>query len=188
MQKWFNTFYTYWLSLDLKKCGEKCFFLHPVYLGNPKYIEIGKSTRIGRRTMIVCTDKFNNQQFRPSIIIGNDCEIGDDCNIQCCDSISIGNGVLFGRKIMLNDSSHGVSNKELLMLEPNKRPLISKGPIIIGDNVWIGENVVILGGVSVGNGTIIGANSVVTRDIPPLSVAVGIPASVIKTFTVNDEK
>jgi len=57
---------------------------------------------------------------------------------------------------------------------------ISKGPIYIGNNVWCGDNVTILSGVTIGDGAVIGAGSIVTRDIPPFSVAVGIPAKVIK--------
>ena len=61
-----------------------------------------------------------------------------------------------------------------------KRPLHSKGPIIIEDNVWVGENVCILENVRIGKCSIIGANAVVTHDIPPYSIAVGVPAKVIK--------
>ena len=64
-------------------------------------------------------------------------------------------------------------------MNPNDRPLYSKGPIIIGDCVWIGERAVILGGVKIGNGAIIGANSVVTHDVPENGIAVGCPARII---------
>lgn len=60
-----------------------------------------------------------------------------------------------------------------------KRRLGCKGPIIIEDNVWLCEGVVVLSGVRIGKSSIIGANSVVTHDIPPYSIAVGIPAKVI---------
>lgn len=56
------------------------------------------------------------------------------------------------------------------------------GPIIIGNNVHIGINTTIMPGVSIGNNVIIGCNAVVTKDIPDNSVAVGVPAKVIKTI------
>lgn len=56
----------------------------------------------------------------------------------------------------------------------------NKGPIYIGNNVWIGDNVTILTGVTIGDGAAVGTGSVVTRDIPPFSIAVGAPAKVIK--------
>jgi maltose O-acetyltransferase len=54
--------------------------------------------------------------------------------------------------------------------------------IILEDNVWLGARVTILKGVTIGHDSVIGAGSVVTKSIPPRSVAVGVPASVIKTF------
>ena len=56
------------------------------------------------------------------------------------------------------------------------------GPTIVGDNVWCGANVVITGGVTVGARCVIGANAVVTRDLPPFSVAAGVPARVLRTL------
>jgi acetyltransferase-like isoleucine patch superfamily enzyme len=54
------------------------------------------------------------------------------------------------------------------------------GPIEIGEDCWIGRGVIVTGNVKVGRGSVIGANAVVTRDIPEYSVAVGVPAKVIK--------
>jgi acetyltransferase-like isoleucine patch superfamily enzyme len=58
----------------------------------------------------------------------------------------------------------------------------SKGPTRLGDNVWCGANVVITSGVTVGERCVIGANSVVTRDLPPFSIAAGAPATVLRTI------
>jgi acetyltransferase-like isoleucine patch superfamily enzyme len=56
----------------------------------------------------------------------------------------------------------------------------TKGPTRVGDNVWCGANVVITSGVTVGERCVIGANSVVTADLPPHSIAAGAPARVIR--------
>lgn len=72
-------------------------------------------------------------------------------------------------------------NNSLLNEEPYvKINLIKTEPVIIEDDAWIGTNVVILPGVTIGRGAIIGAGAVVTRDVPPYSVAVGIPARVVR--------
>lgn len=82
--------------------------------------------------------------------------------------------------VYISDHSHGEITRAELDLPPLGRLLYSKGPIIIGNNVWIGEKVCILPNVRIGDGAVIGANSVVTKDIPPHSVAAGSPAKVIK--------
>jgi serine acetyltransferase len=59
---------------------------------------------------------------------------------------------------------------------------------IIGNDVWIGAHVCVKQGVSIGDGAVVGAGSVVTHDIPPYSIAYGIPAKVIKKRFENEEK
>ena len=55
-------------------------------------------------------------------------------------------------------------------------------PITIGDNVWLGARVIVLPGVTIGENSVVGVGSVVTRDIPPSSLAVGVPAKVVRSF------
>ena len=56
------------------------------------------------------------------------------------------------------------------------------GPIVIGDDVWIGMRVMIFKGVSIGNGAVVAAGSVVTKDVPPMSVVAGNPSQVVKSI------
>jgi len=58
----------------------------------------------------------------------------------------------------------------------------TKGPTRIGDNVWCGANVVVTSGVTIGERAVIGANSVVTQDVPPRTIAAGVPARVIRAI------
>jgi acetyltransferase-like isoleucine patch superfamily enzyme len=62
----------------------------------------------------------------------------------------------------------------------------TKGPTRIGDNVWLGANVVVTSGVTIGERCVVGANSVVTQDIPPFSIAAGAPAKVLRAVTYDD--
>ena len=75
---------------------------------------------------------------------------------------------------------HGDNSFEQLSIPPADRPLFIKGEVRIGNNVWIGRNVCIMPGVTIGDGAVIGANAVITHDIPPYSVAAGVPAKIIK--------
>ena len=58
----------------------------------------------------------------------------------------------------------------------------SKGPTRIGDNTWCGAHVVVTSGVTIGERCVIGANSVVTEDLPPFSIAAGAPAKILRTI------
>lgn len=118
-----------------------------------------------------------------NLIIGDDVQINDSCHIAAFSSILIGNNVLIASQVFISDHDHGgVSHLELLV-PPRERPLIFAA-VVIEDDVWIGEKVVILKGVRVGRGAIVGAGAVVTHDIPAYSVAVGIPARVIRSCGV----
>lgn len=64
----------------------------------------------------------------------------------------------------------------------------TKGPTRIGDNVWLGANVVVTSGVTIGRRCVVGANSVVTADVPPYSIAAGAPAKVLRTITYAEER
>jgi len=77
-------------------------------------------------------------------------------------------------------STYGLSK---LLKDTDRRGLvhgISRGDIIIGNDVWIGTNAIVLSGIKISDGAIIGAGAVVTKNIPPYAVAVGVPAKVMK--------
>lgn len=107
-----------------------------------------------------------------NITIGKNVFINACCKFQDQGGIKIGDGVLIGHNVTLATLNHDE--------RPEYRQNIYPKPIKIGNNVWIGSNATILGGVSIGDGAIIGANAVVTKDISKNSVAVGIPAKIIR--------
>lgn len=158
------------------------FIILPSQLQGYQYIQIGKNTRILKGLILTAWDKYESQTFTPSIEIGDNCNIGEFCHISACKLIRIGNNLLTGRYVYISDNSHGNCSLEEVNIHPSKRKLHIKGPVIIGNNVWIGERVCILSGVTIGDGAIIAANSVVTHDVPPLTVVGGVPAKIIKTI------
>jgi maltose O-acetyltransferase len=89
--------------------------------------------------------------------------------------VEIGDNVLFGPNVVLSTASHPV--------DPIQRSNTEYGaPIVIGNRAWLGANVSVLPGVRIGTNPVIGAGSVVTRDIPDNSVAVGNPCRVSRTL------
>jgi acetyltransferase-like isoleucine patch superfamily enzyme len=98
--------------------------------------------------------------------------------IDPCDGfIRIGDNVIIGPNCVLRAADHIYSDITKAIKFQGHRG----GHIIIEDNCWLGANVVVLKDVTIGKGSIIGAGAVVTRDIPPNSIAVGVPARVMRS-------
>lgn len=95
----------------------------------------------------------------------------NNVEINCFNSISIGDNVAIAKGVIIRDSDNHTING----LKHN-----TSAPIIIEDNVWIGMRALILKGVHIGSGAIIAAGAVVSRDVPPNSIVAGVPAKVIK--------
>ena len=154
-------------------------------LRGAQFISLGNDVWIGKGVQLIATSKSStSQQLSPEISVGNNCSIGDYSHITAINHIKLGNNVRMGKNVLITDNSHG-STVNVDDLAPNKRPLQSKGAIIIEDNVWIGEKTCILPGVTIGKNAIIGAGSVVTKDIPSNCIAAGNPAKVIRYLILN---
>ena len=94
--------------------------------------------------------------------------------------VEIGEHCMFANGCFITDADHRFDDPELPV---PWQGFTSRGPTRIGDNVWCGANVVVTSGVTIGERCVIGANAVVTRDLPPHSIAVGAPARVVKSIT-----
>lgn len=177
-----NALYSRFLSKKIAEC-RTVHFQYPVDLvGGGGNIVIGKRTYFSNHLTLNAWNTYQGQQLCPIIRIGSGCSFQPYNHISCINRIEIGDHVLTGRWVTICDNNHGDTSIEQVEMPPRKRKMTSNGPIIIGDNVWIGDKVTVLGGVTIGNNSIIGANSVVTKDIPPYTVAAGIPAKVIKVI------
>ena len=166
-------------KLYFKKCRLIRF---PIEIRGKQFINFG----IGLTTGVGC--RIEAYPFiKESTIIqfGNNVEINDYVHIAAIESIKIGNNVLIASKVFITDITHGTYSGRETHDSPNTIPkfrTLKSKPVEIHDNVWIGENVSILPGVIIGYGAIIGANSVVTKSIPPQTIAVGNPAKIIKYY------
>ena len=116
------------------------------------------------------------------ITLGDNVTINMNCTFLDSNLITIGDRVLIAPDVKMYCGEHAINATERFgTREDGSKYLISTTrPITIGSDVWIGGNATILPGVTIGNNVIIGAGAVVTGDIPDNSVAVGVPAKVVK--------
>lgn len=176
--------YTLWIRNFVGDLGDGSSILSPCRFwgGGHKNIQIGKNTIIQAHCILGCWVKYADQFYTPSIIIGDNCNIGEYMHISAIDKITIGNGLLTGRFVYIGDNAHGGLSYEEANIRPIKRTLRSKGEVKIGNNVWIGDKATILSGVHIGDNVIVGANSVVTKDVPANTMVAGTPARIIKAL------
>lgn len=131
-----------------------------------------KQFELGKNSIVEDFTTINNG-------VGN-VKIGDNTRIGIGNTVigpvTIGNHVHLAQNVVLSGLNHNFQNAQKTISEQG----VSTKPITIANNCWIGANTVILAGVSIGQGSVIGAGSVVTKSIPPFSLAVGNPARVIK--------
>ncbi|KKY31317.1 putative nodulation protein l [Diaporthe ampelina] len=124
--------------------------------------------------------------FRPdygcNIVIGSDCFFNWGLTILDTSLVIIGDRVQIGTGVSIITAGHETSVlSRIKFVEWGK-------PIRVEDDCWIGANAVILPGVTIGRGSTIGAGAIVSRDVPPYSVAVGIPARVVKKLPSVEEE
>lgn len=160
------------------------------YLRGLDYMHIGKNFQAGEGLWLEAVSTYRGQTFSPSIVIGNNVSISHWCHIASTHRVEIGDGALIGSKVLITDHYHGQYGVGVpeTNLPPAQRPLDEDKIVVIGKNVWLGDGVVILPGVTIGDGCVIGANSVVTRDVPPATIAAGVPAVPLKTLDFTTRK
>ena len=111
------------------------------------------------------------------IRIGGDTFLNIGVMVASVELVEIGDHCMFANGCFITDGNHRFDDLETPV---TWQGFSTKGPTRVGDNVWCGANVVIASGVTVGERCVIGANSVVTKDLPPFSIAAGAPAKVLK--------
>lgn len=105
-------------------------------------------------------------------------------SLTCVDDthIYVGSHTLFGPNVILATAGHP------MMPELRKHGIQYNMPIHIGENCWLGAGVIVVPGVTIGDNVVIGASSVVTKDIPSNSVAMGTPCRVVRQINDHDKE
>lgn len=157
--------------------GRGVYIDHGVYLhGAPGGLSIGE------RSWIMTGCRLHVFNYRgiahAGIRIGRRTFLGEGSIVRGQGGVTIGDNVLFGPRVMVLAVNH-------VFTDP-ARPIMDQGitaaGIRIEDGCWIGAGAIVLDGVTVGSGSCIGAGSVVTHSVPPHSLAVGVPARVVRNL------
>ena len=177
--------YTWLLRGDAGHIGKNSLVHPPFHSWDIKTVYIGDNVEIHAGGWIAVITEYAKDKFDSEIKIGDGTYIGHRCHIVACDHMTIGKNVTIADNVFISDHLHGFEDMSCGVMP---QPLNAPGPVVIEDEVWLGERVCVMPNVTIGKHSVIGANSVVTKDIPPYSVAVGIPAKVIKQYNHESKK
>jgi acetyltransferase-like isoleucine patch superfamily enzyme len=108
--------------------------------------------------------------------IGSSSFVNARCHFDVTNPIVIGDRVALGQEVMILTGTHDTSDPTC------RNGAIVAAPVRVGGGAWLGARCVILPGVTIGEGAVVAAGAVVTRDVPPHTVAGGVPAKVIKSL------
>jgi len=111
------------------------------------------------------------------VALGSKVDVGCNTVITSGNGIAIGNSVLIGANCYIGGGRYFTDRTDIPIMDQG---VYSKGPVVIEDGVWLGAGAIVLDGVKIGKGSIVGASALVTKSLPEYSVAVGVPAKVIK--------
>lgn len=134
---------------------------------------------LGKKSIIESFSVVNNGVG--DVYIGNGSIVGMSCVI--IGPVNIGNNVMLAQNIVISGLNHGYEDINI----PPALQKVNCKIVNVSDDVWIGANSTITQGVNIGKHSVIGAGSVVTKDVPPYSVAVGNPARVIKKYDFDEQ-
>jgi len=154
---------------DFSSIGNGVVIEPGVLVFHPENIVLGSNVYIGHQTIL-------KGYFKNQMIIGDGSWIGQQCFFHSAGGIIIGRNVGIGPGVKIITSFHD----EESVAKPIIHSQISLAPVEIGDDCDLGIGTIVLPGVKIGKGVQVGAGAVVTKDLPEFSVAVGVPARVIR--------
>lgn len=145
--------------------------------GRPRVENLGRLIVHDRVQLVSTVAKLDIATGPDGIMeIGSRTFVNYGTSISASERVTIGANCQIGTYVIIMDNSFH-------RLEPERRhERPPSQPIVLEDNVWLGARVIVMPGVTIGTGCAVGAGSVVTRDLPPRSLAAGVPARVLRTL------
>jgi acetyltransferase-like isoleucine patch superfamily enzyme len=159
--------------------GDWCVIDGPVKLSDQvciqKHVEISGRVEIGESTVIAAYTYLSTMPGA-MLSIGRDVLVNSFTIVGAAESVMIADDCIFAPYVHITDASHSF---EYVSSSPRHDSFHSK-PVTIGHGVWLGSAVKVLMGVAIGEGAVVGAGAVVTRNVPPWAVSVGVPAKTLR--------
>jgi acetyltransferase-like isoleucine patch superfamily enzyme len=159
--------------------GPDSVIVPPAVINCPHRIHIGNKVLIHERAWFSVYEHYEGHDYEPTLRIGDRVLLSRDTYISCVGQIEIGDDVFSGQGVLIADSYHDYRNPHTAI---RYQQMAEPQPVRIGNGVILNPHVCVTLGVTIGDRSFIGAGAVVTRDIPPNSVAVGNPARVVRRF------
>lgn len=185
-----------WWRPRLRACGGAFFVGRRVSILHPRKVSVGRGVTLEDDVRIDALSRHgvclgNHVTIAKFVVIeatgvvshigeglemGDHANLGDYCFVGAAGGVRIGNNVLIGQRVSFHSENHRFERADL----PIKEQGVTRRGIVVEDDCWLGSGSIILDGVTIGRGSVVAAGSVVTRDVPPMSVIAGMPAEVIR--------
>ena len=169
----------HWRAEEFEAFGAGSWIDPPARVDCPHRIRIGAGVRIMPRAWLSVVEEHNGVRYEPTLEIGSGTGLGHDLVIACIGHVEIGPQVLIADRVAIGDTYHDYRDTSRPIIE---QPMRDPRPVRIGRGAFVGVGSTVLSGVTIGENACVGAGSVVTKDVPPRSVAVGNPARVVRTW------
>jgi len=171
--------------------GKGCFIERGVRWQVPRRVFLGQRVLIGENCFVDAHSLTGRVELRDDVWLSRDCYliagrgaeilvedrvyIGHRCLFYGHGGIHVGQDALLANDVQLICGNHTFARRDI----PIRAQPTEERPIVVEDDVWLGASAIVLGGVTVGQGAVVAAGAVVTRDLPPYSIARGVPAQVV---------
>jgi len=172
--------------------GPGCYIGPRLRLAGAARMSLGSNVHIGRDCLLSCEEKGSSIRLGDNVGVGDGVRVEayggtvslqdnsallPGCIVYGHGGVSIGRDVYVAARSILVAANHVFDRTDMLIREQGDR---AEG-IVIEDDCWLGAGVRVLDGVTIGTGSVVGAGSVVSRSIPPYSIAMGVPARVVRS-------
>jgi acetyltransferase-like isoleucine patch superfamily enzyme len=170
--------------------GSGCVIESGVRLLVPRQVFLGRRVMVGEGCFLDAHNAGGRIELQDDVWLSRGCllvtaeteiviepraYIGHRCLFYGHGGIRVGRGALLANDVQLICGNHSFARRDI----PIRDQPTDERPIVIGEDVWLAASAIVLGGVTIGRGAVVGAGAVVTHDLPPFSVARGVPARVV---------